>query len=210
MSTEIAERGVRTAWLAARKPSGRNWLRSAKRGPPPVGRVTQHLLCWLRRWLPNRKSGAGRTAESRQAGGASTLRQQHTALPGPLLKLMQGQLSSLLGQHPRARGILPHLALVERVLRRRGEAAVWALPDPLIARALMQLEALTDDWSQAGLAELRARLAAVAHPRAEPAQDNLLSTFGTPDKLVVSEVGLSVFEELDASHAAAHNRAPLR
>ncbi|WP_140637018.1 hypothetical protein [Methylibium rhizosphaerae] len=124
--------------------------------------------------------------------------------------LMQGELASLLGQHPRARGILPHLALVERVLRRRGDAAVWALPDPLIARALAQLEALTDDWSQAGLAELRTRLAAVARPKAEPAQDNLLSTFGTPDKLTVSEVGLSVFEELEASHAAAHHRAPPR
>lgn len=210
MSTEIAERDLRAAWLAVRKPSGRSWLRSAKAGPRPVGRVTQHLLRWLRRWFPARNNGVAGAAEPRRARGAATLRQQHTALPGPLLMLMQGQLTSLLGQHPHARGMLPHLALVERVLRRRGEAAVWALPDPVIARALAQLEALTDDWSQAGLAELRTRLAAVARPQAELAQDNLLSTFGTPDKLVVSEVGLSVFEELEASHTAVHHHSPRR
>lgn len=126
---------------------------------------------------------------------------RRSALPEPMLMLMQGQLASLLGQHPRARGTLPHLALVERVLRARGEAAVVALPDAVLERALEQLEALTDDGSHAGLTELRRRLArAVRPPLAERAHDDLLSTFGTPDKLQVSEVGLSVFEEVEASN----------
>lgn len=188
-----------------RRPSGRSWLRNATAGPRPAGQVVQHVLRWLRRWIPARNKRVAGAAEPRQARGAATLRQQGAALAGPLLMLMQGQLTSLLGRHPRARGMLPHLALVERVLRRRGEAAVWVLPDPVLARALAQLEALTDDWAQAGLAELRTRLAEAVRPQAELAHDNLLSTFGTSDKLVVSEVGLSVFEEMEASHAAVQN-----
>lgn len=159
---------------------------------------------WLRRWVRGLRPAP---ASSRVPQPAAKGRAD---LPEPLLMLMQGQLATLLARHPRARRTLPHLAFVEKMLRRSGEAGLWALPDPVLARALQQLEALTDDWSQAGLAELRTRLAAVARPKAEPAQDNLLSTFGTPDKLTVSEVGLSVFEELEASHAAAHHRAPPR
>lgn len=151
---------------------------------------------WLRRWMRElrRVPAAARPPQTPAARRAD--------LPEPLLMLMQGQLATLLARHPHARRTLPHLALVEKALRRRGEAGLWALPDPVQARALQQLEALTDDWSQAGIAELRTRLSKAVQLASRAEHDNLLSTFGTPDKLQVSEVGLSVFEEFDRAGAA--------
>ncbi|WP_140625709.1 hypothetical protein [Methylibium rhizosphaerae] len=156
------------------------------------------VMRWLRRWVRGLRPAP---ASSRVPQPAAKGRAD---LPEPLLMLMQGQLATLLARHPRARRTLPHLAFVEKMLRRSGEAGLWALPDPVLARALQQLEALTDDWSQAGISELRTRLSKAARPAPQVEHDNLLSTFGTPDKLQVCEVGLSVFEEYDGAGAAAH------
>lgn len=151
---------------------------------------------WLRRWMRELRRAPTPARLPQAAAG------RRPDLPEPLLMLMQGQLATLLARHPRARRTLPHLALVEKMLRSRGEAGLWALPDPVLARALQQLEALTDDWSQAGIAELRTRLSKAVEPAPKAEHDNLLSTFGTPDKLQVCEVGLSVFEEFDGAGAA--------
>lgn len=191
--------------------------RRAEAAAQPAQSLKQYLLRWFERYLRRRREvDEVRTAEP--VRGVNVRRPEsappEASLPAPLLMLMQGQLASLLNHHSQARGTLPHLALLERVLRGRGEAAVWALPDPVLARALAQLEALTDDWSQTGLAELRKRLLAAVRrhdaEQAEPMHDNLLSTFGTPDKMQISEVGLSVFEELDASWVRADASKPPR
>lgn len=167
-----------------------------------VQRIKQQLLRWLERCLRSRRRRAP------AATRPTTAKPRHRAvaeLPAPTQQLMHRQLASLLDRHPRARAALHQLALLERVLRQRGAPELWTLPDPVLGRALWQLEALTDDWSQAGLAELRSRLAVAVrrHERsqAESARGEMLSTFGTPDKVQVTEVGLSMFEEFDQSWA---------
>lgn len=199
-----------------RRSSGRG-PRRAEAAAQPAQSLKQYLLRWFERYLRRRRE-VDEVHAAEPARGVHARRPDaappEASLPAPLLMLMQGQLASLLNHHSQARGTLPHLALLERVLRGRGEAAVWALPDPVLTRALAQLEALTDDWSQTGLAELRKRLLAAVRrhdaEQAEPMHDNLLSTFGTPDKMQISEVGLSVFEELDASWVRADASKPPR
>ncbi|HWH82813.1 MAG TPA: hypothetical protein VNU71_11320, partial [Burkholderiaceae bacterium] len=74
-------------------------------------------------------------------------------------KLMRRELYTLLEQHPESRTLMRHLDVVERTLRTEGLSAVEALPPPVLAKALAQLERLVWDWSPAGLADLRSRLA---------------------------------------------------
>lgn len=200
----LASRGTKRTGARQGRRAGATRVRSSRSAARLTPWLRVDLLRWLQGWLRRclkREACAGAATGRGQQAGAQAASPQCTALPEPMLVLMQGQLASLLGHHPRARGALPHLALVERVLRSRGAVAVFALQDAVLERALEQLEALTDDWSHAGLAELRGRLVQAVRPQwAGPHEDNLLSTFGTPDKLQVSEVGLSVFEEVDASN----------
>lgn len=186
--------------MFARRPrSGprRGGSRRAESAVRPAQRVKQLLLSWIERCLRRVHEPHALKRRALPASGIAA-----AARRAPLVQLMREELAGLLDRHARSRHTLRHLALLERMLVERGEAAVWALPDHVLERALTQLEALTDDWSQPGLAELHARLLTTVRPHDAAAarpHDNMLSTFGTPDKLQVSEVGLSVFEELDAS-----------
>jgi hypothetical protein len=82
------------------------------------------------------------------------------------VRLMRRELYQLMEQHPTSRDLMRHLDLVERTLRQEGFSAVQALPVRVIARALQQLEQLVWDWTPAGLAELRSRLAVIVRTRA--------------------------------------------
>lgn len=98
---------------------------------------------------------------------ASSLREQAQAREAERQKVrvMRRDLYELMQQHPDARSLMRHLGLVERTMRRKGFGAVETLPVRVIGKALAQLDSLVRDWSPAGLAELRSRLAVVIKSR---------------------------------------------
>ena len=123
------------------------------------------------------------------------------------VRLMKGDLQHLLGQHPASRELLRHLALVERTLGRGGIDALEALPVRVIAKALAELERLVWDWSPAGLAELRSRMAVMVKTRPAETQraaalreSRELDTVHDAD---VTEVEHTVFEAMERSWAGS-------
>lgn len=96
---------------------------------------------------------------------ASSLREQAREAERQKVRLMRHDLYDLLQQHPGSRSLMRHLGMVERTMRLKGFEAVETLPVRVIAKALTQLDSLVRDWSPAGLAELRSRLAVVIKSR---------------------------------------------
>jgi hypothetical protein len=116
---------------------------------------------------------------------------------------MRHELHALLSQHPSSRQLMRHLDLVERTLRRGGREALEALPIRVITKALAQLELLVRDWSPAGLAELRSRLAVMVKTRPpETEREAALResrSFDAAYNADVSEVEHAEFEEMERS-----------
>jgi hypothetical protein len=75
------------------------------------------------------------------------------------LELMREQLAQLLDEMPETRQTMRHLVFVEHALSRKGLKALRKLPLDVLERALEQLEGLVTNWSPAGLASLRSRMA---------------------------------------------------
>jgi hypothetical protein len=75
------------------------------------------------------------------------------------LELMREQLAQLLDEMPETRQTMRHLVFVEHALARKGLKALRKLPLDVLERALEQLEGLVTNWSPAGLASLRSRMA---------------------------------------------------
>jgi hypothetical protein len=100
-----------------------------------------------------------RRADGEAPGSAMSLQQREDRQAR--VRVMQADLRQLLDQHPTARQLMRHLALLEFTLRYKGLTAMQALPTPVITQALNQLEKLVWDWSVVGLADLRSRLAVI-------------------------------------------------
>lgn len=75
------------------------------------------------------------------------------------LQLMLEQLAQLLDELPETRDTLRHLVFVEKALAKKGLRALHKLPLDVLQRALEQLEGLVTNWTPAGLASLRSRMA---------------------------------------------------
>jgi hypothetical protein len=75
------------------------------------------------------------------------------------LDLAVSQLSALLDELPETRGTLKQLVFLEDALRKKGFRALHKLPTPILQKSLEQLEGLVLNWSPAGLANLRSKLA---------------------------------------------------
>ena len=75
------------------------------------------------------------------------------------LELLLSQLKSLLDEIPETRGTLKQLVFVEHALQKKGLKALHKLPLPVLQKALEQLEGLVTNWSPAGLANLRSKMA---------------------------------------------------
>jgi hypothetical protein len=133
-------------------------------------------------------------------------------------QLMQQQLAELLDDLPETRSTLRHLVFVEKALARKGLRALQKVPVDVLQRALDQLEGLVVNWSPAGLAVLRSRIAVAIIDR-----DNQLSgaeaeaeayrTAAVMDSLPNSEFqdGVEVSTDDDAlaaAYAALGNLAP--
>jgi hypothetical protein len=135
----------------------------------------------------------------------STLRQQAREEKRRRVKQMKRDLYQMLEQHPGSRQIMRHLDLAERTLRAGGLDALEALPIRIIAKALAQMERLVWDWSPAGLAELRSRMAVIVKNRArEVAAAEAVSTSSLELEMAetdVTEVEQSAFAEMERSWA---------
>jgi hypothetical protein len=118
-------------------------------------------------------------------------------------RLMKRDLYQLLEQHPSSRQLLRYLDLVERTLRRGGFDALEDLPVRVIAKALHEMERLVWDWSSAGLAELRSRLAVMVKTRPLDAQREAANTaaleLDEARRADVSEVDHAMYEEMERS-----------
>lgn len=75
------------------------------------------------------------------------------------IELLLSQLKGLLDEVPETRGTLKQLVFVEHALQKKGLRALHKLPLPVLEKALEQLEGLVTNWSPAGLANLRSKMA---------------------------------------------------
>jgi hypothetical protein len=122
-------------------------------------------------------------------------------------KRMRRDLYQMLEQHPGSRQIMRHLDLAERTLRSGGLKAFEALPIRVIAKALAQMERLVWDWSPAGLAELRSRMAVMVKNRSREVTAEAISTASLELEMAqthvtdVTEVEHAEFEEMERSWA---------
>lgn len=89
------------------------------------------------------------------------------------IELVLSQLKALLDEIPETRGTLKQLVFVEQALQKKGLKALHRLPLPVLQKALEQLEGLVTNWSPAGLANLRSKMAVAIIDREhqDPAQE---------------------------------------
>ncbi|MDQ2779009.1 MAG: hypothetical protein M3Y32_05565 [Pseudomonadota bacterium] len=73
-------------------------------------------------------------------------------------QLMQGSLGALLDKVPGARGVVPHLAALERALGALGASAIESIPPAGLTRICGQLASLPLPEGDRPLEELQARL----------------------------------------------------
>jgi hypothetical protein len=113
------------------------------------------------------------------------------------LQRMRTELQDLLSHSPGARGVLLHLASMERALKTMGAAAFDGLPSFVLKRATDQLESVLPEPMGQGIAELRARMvrALAAHehvppPATTPAHQPI---YFSDEKLEVSEATVTEF-----------------
>jgi hypothetical protein len=82
------------------------------------------------------------------------------------LQLMLEELDALLDQQPDACQTMHHLDSVRQALHKKGLRALRKLPLDQLQRALEQFESLVSNWSPAGLASLRSKMAVTIADRA--------------------------------------------
>ena len=130
--------------------------------------------------------------------------------------LMRRDLYELLSQHPASRRTLRYIAAVERALQARGLAGLEALPARVVAKALTEMEILVLDWSPAGLAELRSRLAVIVKTHRATHQGAVDEAKAGPASMQgsapdVMEVDHAEFEEMERSWVGfVPQESPLR
>jgi hypothetical protein len=114
-------------------------------------------------------------------------------------------LKEVLNRDPRSRGVLPHLGLVEKALVKRGLKGLHEVPPEVLRKALSQLETLVSDWSQVGIAALRAQIkSAMAQPGRGDAKQRRSGGAGRSSdvhdsRLEVNEASVSKFMEARAN-----------
>lgn len=115
---------------------------------------------------------------------------------------MLAALKEVLNRDPRSRGVFAHLGLVEKSLVKRGLKGLHEVPPEVLRKALSQLETLVSDWSQVGIAALRAQIkSAMAQPgrggkQGRPAAGR--SAEQHDSRLEVNEASVSTFMEAHA------------
>ncbi len=75
------------------------------------------------------------------------------------LMLVRTELAALLNELPETRQTMRHLVFVEQAIEKKGLKVLRKVPLDVMRRAHEQLENLVTNWSPAGLASLRSRMA---------------------------------------------------
>lgn len=139
------------------------------------------------------KAGSHRSGKSSKAHGKPATNVAH----------MLKALKLVLDRHGASRAVLAHLSVVEQALGHGGLQALEDVPADVLGKALSQLEMLVSDWSEAGIAALRAQIkAAMAKPGridvprgGRPAKQ---STDFDNSRMQVNEASVSVFMDAQA------------
>jgi hypothetical protein len=133
----------------------------------------------------------------------SSLREQERDQKRRHERLLKRALYQLMEQHPSSRQLMRYLDLVERTLRRGGLDALDDLPARVIAKALGEMERLVWDWSSAGLAELRSRMAVMVKSRPVDTKREAPTTesleLDEERRADVTEVDHAMYEEMERS-----------
>ncbi len=165
-SRPTAQGGKRSASKAGPKAAPQAVAKPAKKAADkPPG-----WLAWLKRLrLPFQRKGSDfKFLLEDPVEHIAEIKREAVAVDTPESRMMSAALKTVLDRHASARTVLAHLAVLEKALNRHGLKALDELPPDVMLRAMAQLETLVTDWSQAGLAGLRARVTAslVRHDRA--------------------------------------------
>ncbi|MCE2907387.1 MAG: hypothetical protein O9343_04615 [Burkholderiaceae bacterium] len=100
-----------------------------------------------------------RPAPSRKPSRREQREDEARRLARAELDMVLQQLKALLDEFPGSRVTLRQLVFVETALQKKGLKALHKLPLPVLEKSLEQLEGLVTNWSPAGLASLRSRMA---------------------------------------------------
>ena len=123
------------------------------------------------------------------------------------LELMRSQLAAVLDERPETRSTMQHLAFVDQALGNKGLRALDKLPLDLMRHALDQFEGLVINWSPAGLASLRSKMAVAIIRRQSMAPDagpNSYRTLAMPGPAPLRDVaGVVALERADEEALAA-------
>ncbi|NRF68314.1 hypothetical protein HLB44_15075 [Aquincola sp. S2] len=152
--------------------------------PTPPRRFRLSPLHWLRTRLFPPDSGTTLVPAS------STLLPTPTIVEsrGQALRTAHRSLRALMRERPGLRRLMPHLAHIERSLRRHGSRALLRLSVNVLQRGLEQLEQLQSDEPRDALRALRTRLVEAIALR------NVARSITSPAPLAPMEV-------MDASHS---------
>lgn len=139
------------------------------------------------------KAGSRPSAKGSRGGGKGATNVAH----------MLKALKLVLDRHGASRSVLAHLSVVEQALGHGGLHALEDVPADVLGKALSQLEMLVSDWSEAGIAALRAQIkAAMAKPGRfdlpRGAQPSKQSTDFDNSRMQVNEASVSVFMDAQA------------
>jgi hypothetical protein len=122
------------------------------------------------------------------------------------LAMARQELAALLDEDARLRSNFRHLAFVEQALEKKGWRGLYKVPLDVLQKALQQLEALVSNWSPAGLAALRSKMAVAAidrehnNPEAEADAYRTAAVLDNPQAVAVQVIN-------DARAAAAVSAA---
>jgi hypothetical protein len=162
--------------------------------PLPPARPRFRPLHWLRMRL---RRDAGTTLVP---AATSMLPQQPPTVVesrGLALRNAHRSLRALLRERPGLRRLMPHLAHIERSLRKHGSRALLRLPVNVLQRGLEQLETLQSDEPRDALRALRTRLVEAIALR------NVARSVTSPAALTpaveVMEASHSEFDEVERS-----------
>jgi hypothetical protein len=160
----------------------------APSGALPHGRRPRRLLAWLRGHLFREEAGA-------------TLVPASSSIPpivesrGQALRAAHRSLHALFKERPALRRLMPHLAHIERSLRRHGSRALLRLSAKVLQRGVEQLETLQADEPRDALRVLRTRLVEAVALR------NVARSVTSPGALDGDTRPKAALEVMEASHS---------
>lgn len=119
------------------------------------------------------------------------------------LAAMRQELAQALDEMPDLRDELRHLAYFEQALLQEGLQALHAVPLDVLQRALDQFEGLVTNWSPAGLASLRSKMAVAILQRETEPEDSVAPSAARRSGAAGATAGRAAARVTPGSAAAA-------